>query len=309
MSSQVADKSFVTTFVALISALALLVTVLFMVAALVGVVGKIAPDDGARKQAAVLERIKPVAQVAFAVPKAPGTELKLSGQQVYDKVCAACHATGVTGAPKVGAKEQWEPRLAQGLDTLVTHAVTGLRAMPAKGGNPSLTEANLKDAIIYMLNETGLKTGATPAPDAASAPAPTAPAAAVASAPAQPEAAPIPPAPLHAVPAGVSATAPITASVPPAPLVAPQPAAEAPTAAPVPAKPAAPAIPPAPLHAVPAGVSGKPLASAPIPAAPLSAVAPPPAPAKPAPATFDSHVEQVSKDQEKAAVAAPAAPN
>ncbi|MFZ1326289.1 MAG: c-type cytochrome [Candidatus Contendobacter sp.] len=308
MSSQVADKSFVTTFVALISALALLVTVLFMVAALVGVVGKIAPDDGARKQAAVLERIKPVAQVAFAVPKAPGTELKLSGQQVYDKVCAACHATGVTGAPKVGAKEQWEPRLAQGLDTLVTHAVTGLRAMPAKGGNPSLTEANLKDAITYMLNETGLKTGATPAPDAASAPAPTAPAAVVPT-PVQPATAPIPPAPLHAVPAGVSATAPITASVPAAPLVAPQPVTEAPAAAPVPAKPTAAAVPPAPLHAVPAGVSGKPLATAPIPAPPLSAVAPPSAPAKPASATFDSHVEQLSKDQGKAAVAAPAAPN
>jgi len=80
----------------------------------------------------------------------------------------ACHAAGVMGAPKVGAKDQWEPRLAQGLDTLVTHAVSGIRAMPAKGGNPALTEENIREAIAYMLGETGIKTDA--APTAADAP-------------------------------------------------------------------------------------------------------------------------------------------
>jgi len=166
VSSQVADKSFVTTFVVLISALVLLAVVLFMVAALVGVVGNIAPDDGSRKQAAVLERIKPVARVSFTAPKpaAASAELKLSGQEVYNKVCAACHAAGVMGAPKVGAKDQWEPRYAQGLDTLVKHSVTGIRAMPPKGGGSSLTETNIKDAVVYMLGETGIKTDAAPAP-------------------------------------------------------------------------------------------------------------------------------------------------
>ncbi|MDS4029570.1 MAG: c-type cytochrome [Candidatus Contendobacter sp.] len=178
MSSQTTDKSVVTTLVVLISALVLLAAVLFMVAALMGVVGNIAPDDGSRKQAAVLERIKPVAQVSFTVPKpAASTELKLSGQEVYNKVCAACHAAGVMGAPKVGAKDQWEPRFAQGLDTLVKHSVTGIRAMPPKGGGSSLTEANLKDAVVYMLGETGIKTDAAP-PPTATAPAPAAPAAA-----------------------------------------------------------------------------------------------------------------------------------
>ncbi len=178
MSSQVADKSVVTTLVVLISALVLLATVLFMVAALMGVVGNVAPDDGSRKQAAVLERIKPVARVSFTVPKpaAAGAELKLSGQEVYNKVCMACHAAGVMGAPKVGAKDQWEPRFAQGMDTLVSHSVAGIRAMPAKGGNPSLTEANIKDAIVYMLGETGIKTD-TAQPPTATAPAQAAPAA------------------------------------------------------------------------------------------------------------------------------------
>ena len=161
MSSQVAeDKSFVTTFVVLISALVILAAVLFMVGALVGRIGKVAPDDGSRKQVAVVERIKPVARVATAVPQPAGAELKLSGQEVFNKVCMACHATGAAGAPKVGAKDQWEPRFAQGLDTLVNHAVNGIRGMPAKGGNPALTEANLKDAIVYMLGETGIKADA-----------------------------------------------------------------------------------------------------------------------------------------------------
>ena len=94
-----------------------------------------------------------------------------------NKVCAACHVAGTLGAPKTGAKDQWEPRVAQGLDTLVTHAVNGIRAMPAKGGDPSLTEANIRDSIVYMLGETGIKVETASAPaEAAPAPAEAAPA-------------------------------------------------------------------------------------------------------------------------------------
>lgn len=176
MNPQV-DKSVVTTTVTLIAALVLLAVVLFMAASLISVVDNIAPDDGSRKQSAVLERIKPIARVSFEQPK-PVVAVQLSAKQVYDKVCAACHATGTLGAPKVGAKDLWEPRFAQGLDTLVTHATSGIRAMPAKGGDPSLTEANLKDAIVYMLEETGIKAGAAPeAAEAAPAAAEAAPAA------------------------------------------------------------------------------------------------------------------------------------
>lgn len=176
MNPQV-DKSVVTTTVTLIAALVLLAVVLFMAASLISVVDNIAPDDGSRKQSAVLERIKPIARVSFEQPK-PVVAVQLSAKQVYDKVCAACHATGTLGAPKVGEKAQWEPRFAQGLDTLVTHATNGIRAMPAKGGDPSLTEANLKDAIVYMLEETGIKAGAAPAAaEAAPAAAPAAEAA------------------------------------------------------------------------------------------------------------------------------------
>ncbi|MCC7220477.1 MAG: cytochrome c5 family protein [Candidatus Contendobacter sp.] len=160
MSSHVlqTDKSVFTTSIALVSALTLLATVLFLVAALIGVISRVPPDDGSRKGVAVIERIKPVAQVAIAVPKPAGAEIKLTGQEVYNKVCINCHAAGVLGAPKVGVKELWEPRFAQGLNTLVNNALSGIRAMPAKGGDPSLTEANIHDAIVYMLGETGIKT-------------------------------------------------------------------------------------------------------------------------------------------------------
>lgn len=210
-----------TTSVTLISGLVLLAVVLFMAAALISVVGHVAPDDNSRRQAAALERIKPVARVSFEQPK-PAVAVKLSGAEVYNKVCAACHAAGTLGAPKVGDKAQWETRLAQGLDTLVTHSVSGLRAMPAKGGDPSLTEANLKDAIGYMLDQTGIKTEASatapaPAPAAAApAPAPTVtaapakPAAAVAAPPAQPA--------VTAAPAK-TATAPV---IPPPPIQVPK---------------------------------------------------------------------------------------
>ena len=197
MSSQV-DKSVVTTSVTLLSALVLLAAVLFLVAALIGVVNSVAPDDGSRKQTAVLDRIQPVARVSTALPK-PAGEVKMTGQEVYNKVCTACHAAGVLGAPKVGDKALWQPRFAQGLDTLVTHAVTGIRAMPAKGGDPSLTETHIKDSIIYMLGETGIKVDAAPAPtaEATSAEATPAPAEAApaesAPAPAAPETAPAAP--------------------------------------------------------------------------------------------------------------------
>lgn len=187
MSSQV-DKSVVTTSVTLLSALVLLAAVLFLVAALIGVVNSVAPDDGSRKQTAVLDRIQPVARVSTALPK-PAGEVKMTGQEVYNKVCTACHAAGVLGAPKVGDKALWQPRFAQGLDTLVTHAVTGIRAMPAKGGDPSLTETHIKDSIIYMLGETGIKVDAAPAPTAEATSAEATPAPAEA-APA--EAAPVP---------------------------------------------------------------------------------------------------------------------
>lgn len=135
--------------------------------------------------------IKDVAVAAAAAPKgdaSASTEVQ-SGEAIYAATCAACHDTGVTGAPKLGDAGAWSARVAQGYDTLLKHASEGIRMMPAKGGNPDLADADLARAVVYLAN----KGGATfKEPAAATAPAAAAPAAAaaVASAPEATAAAP-----------------------------------------------------------------------------------------------------------------------
>jgi cytochrome c5 len=76
------------------------------------------------------------------------------GQQIYQSSCQACHATGAAGAPKVGDKEAWAPRIAQGADTMLANATNGIRAMPPKGACATCTEDDLKAAIDYMVSQS-----------------------------------------------------------------------------------------------------------------------------------------------------------
>ena len=77
------------------------------------------------------------------------------GKKIFDTSCAACHATGVAGAPKFGDKAAWAPRIAQGINVLYTHAVGGFQGkggvMPPKGGNTALPDADVKAAVDYMV--------------------------------------------------------------------------------------------------------------------------------------------------------------
>ena len=73
-----------------------------------------------------------------------------NGKKVYDSACVACHASGVAGAPKLGDKTAWAPRLATGFDALMNSALKGKGAMPPKGGNASLSEADIHAAVEYM---------------------------------------------------------------------------------------------------------------------------------------------------------------
>jgi cytochrome c oxidase subunit 2 len=85
---------------------------------------------------------------ASAAPAAaPG---KADGKATYDSICMACHTTGAAGAPKLGDKAAWAPRLAQGKDALYATALKGKGAMPAKGGNPALPDDAVKAAVDYM---------------------------------------------------------------------------------------------------------------------------------------------------------------
>ena len=141
----------------------------FLIIAIVQVItGGLAVDPGslAMSEEAIAARLKPVGEVrlagaaaavaapavANAQPAASAAPAKAkSGQEVYQQVCAVCHAAGIAGAPKAGDKAAWKARIAQGMPTLYTHALSGIRMMPAKGGNPSLSDAEVKAAVDYLV--------------------------------------------------------------------------------------------------------------------------------------------------------------
>ena len=133
---------------------------------------------------AVAARLRPVAEEGFTLVDANAPRILQEGSAVYIAVCAVCHDSGAAGAPKLGDNAGWAQRLAQGYDTLVKHAIEGIRAMPAKGGNPDLDNLEVERAVVYLANKSGaaFKEPAAPvaAVPAASAVVPTAPAAAVA---------------------------------------------------------------------------------------------------------------------------------
>lgn len=109
---------------------------------------------------AVAERIAPVAKVmeAGAAPAADAAPAAQSGKDVYGSACFACHGTGAAGAPKLGDKAAWSARIAQGMSVLADHAINGFTGskgvMPAKGGNPALSDDAVKSAIEYMVAES-----------------------------------------------------------------------------------------------------------------------------------------------------------
>lgn len=115
----------------------------------------------------VAERIKPVGQVGVASAETQRQPVKIAvaasppgrdGQQVYQASCVACHGAGIAGAPKLDDKGQWAKRIAKGVDTLYASAVNGVQgsagAMPAKGGNPALSDAEVRAAVDYMVAQS-----------------------------------------------------------------------------------------------------------------------------------------------------------
>lgn len=133
-------------------------------------------------RSAVLERIKPIGSVTVAgqkpatpvpaeapapveaaapvetapapvaAPAAAAPVASVDGQAIYTTTCFACHGTGAAGAPKLGDKVAWGPRVATGKAALLTSALNGKGAMPPKGGQMHLSEAEISAAIDYMLD-------------------------------------------------------------------------------------------------------------------------------------------------------------
>ena len=121
-------------------------------------------DDPVYRQE-IAARISPVAKVAVAgqdnsalAPEAPAPAVAaqdLPGETVYNQACVACHGAGIAGAPKMGDKVAWAPRIAQGGDTLHTHALQGFQGksgyMPPKGGRTDLSDQSVINAVDYIV--------------------------------------------------------------------------------------------------------------------------------------------------------------
>jgi cytochrome c5 len=195
--SQQQDRLFFRNFTLVLIAL----TIFGILASVAGRrIARLVPADVQNE--VIAERVAPVGQVytednpppkvtnEAAVPVAAADAGGADkGKQVYDNVCTACHAAGVAGAPKLGDKDGWAPRIAQGVDVLHDHAIKGFQGsagvMPAKGGRADLADEDVKAAVDYILAQSG-----GPTAPAAAAPA-EAPAAEAAPAPAEAASAPV----------------------------------------------------------------------------------------------------------------------
>lgn len=125
------------------------------------------PDSAANPSQAALtaKRVAPVGAVRFGdqgaamlaeaqsavADAAPEADVVVDGSAVYDSLCKTCHAAGIANAPIPGSEQMAAREAEQGLDNLVQNAINGLNAMPARGGNPNLTDQQIQAAVEFML--------------------------------------------------------------------------------------------------------------------------------------------------------------
>lgn len=158
------DQSFFRTFSIVMGAVVLLAIALIFGARVVSSLG----GDSSELRPAQLTRVKARTEPAYSVNTDPnattvastgdsgGGGEPMSGSEVYSNVCSACHASGVAGAPKTSDTSEWKKRLAeQGKDSLYKRSINGYKGMPAKGGNPDLSEEEMHNAVDHILAEAG----------------------------------------------------------------------------------------------------------------------------------------------------------
>jgi cytochrome c5 len=170
------DRKFFDTFMLVLGILVVITIAIFVLAnSMAGRTQEVHVKEDPAYQQRNLQRIRPVGQVAIAgadnsglrdpggprmaaaAPAATAQPAKeLSGEEVYKGACTACHGAGIAGAPKTGDAAAWAPRVAQGMDTLVTHAIEGFQGqagyMPPRGGFANLTDQQVRDAVQYMVD-------------------------------------------------------------------------------------------------------------------------------------------------------------
>lgn len=151
------DKTFVVTFLAVLGFLGAFTIGIITIANLIS-----APEAAdAATVARIEERIKPVGEVItdekmlLAAAPAAAARAPMTGAEIVTKVCGACHGAGVLNAPKIGDKAAWGKLKSGGVTALVSSAIKGKNQMPPRGGDASLSDAEVKAAVEEMLKQTG----------------------------------------------------------------------------------------------------------------------------------------------------------
>ena len=173
------DQVFFRNFSIIVGILAVMMVVFIILARTFGI------DDEAemeRRASTVSERTAPMGEISVAtgsedtvmaeaetpaettdagmeMAAAGGESAGADGKATFESVCAACHGSGIPGIPQLGDAAAWEPRIAQGTDTLYTHAIDGFTGssgmmMPPKGANPDLSKDQVKAAVDYMVSNS-----------------------------------------------------------------------------------------------------------------------------------------------------------
>ena len=111
-----------------------------------------------KEAAAPAPSAPPAPAAAPAAEKAPADPKLAAGKAVYDTNCAACHEAGMMGAPKPGDKAAWSARIPQGVETMAKKSIAGFQgkagAMPPKGGNATLTDEAITNAVAFMVDKS-----------------------------------------------------------------------------------------------------------------------------------------------------------
>ncbi len=162
--------------IVVVLAFAVPITLVVMLVSLITSGGEPSPNHPGMSAEAIAKRLKPVGELvvdptqpAAAAPAAsapatvaaaapvPGAKSVAAksdagrGKSIYDATCSVCHAAGIAGAPKTGDRAAWAPRLKAGVSALYTSSIKGKNAMPPKGGNLALADADVNAAVDYML--------------------------------------------------------------------------------------------------------------------------------------------------------------
>ncbi|MCX7513180.1 c-type cytochrome [Frateuria hangzhouensis] len=167
------DQSFIRQFGWLIAGLHVLALVLLVMA--YSIYTSSAKETNPHAAQRIAERLAPAGAVYAgdtgrsamlaaqeAAAKAAASQVAFGGstdgKTVYEGLCHSCHTAGVAGAPKLGDKAAWAPRIAQGIDTLVKHAIEGYHGpdgnfMPPKGGMPSLTDEQVANTVKWIVDQ------------------------------------------------------------------------------------------------------------------------------------------------------------